>query len=81
MEEKVVKNIVRDEICQKLTQLINELSTNEFVESILDRVYETTGDDLEEEVEDVKEIIGDELLNFMSKLILNDLLTTGDYSL
>jgi hypothetical protein len=81
MEKEVVKNIVRDEITQKLTQLINELSTKEFVECILDRVYETTGDDLDEEVEDVIEIIGDELLNFMSKLILNDLLTTGNCSL
>jgi hypothetical protein len=76
MEKETVKNIVREEICQKLIQLINELSTNEFVESILDKVYEKTGEVLEEELEDVIGIIGDELMNGLNLIIYNHSLTT-----
>jgi hypothetical protein len=76
MEKEKVKNIVREEICQKLIQLINELSTNEFVESILDKVYEKTGEVLEEELEDVIGIIGDELMNGLNLIIYNHSLTT-----
>jgi hypothetical protein len=54
-----------------LEQLINELSTNEFVEEINDEIFEETG----EEVDNLKEIIGERLtpmlINF-SRLVLKN---------
>jgi hypothetical protein len=66
-----VNRIIDEKILNKLEQLVNELSTNEFVEEIGDEIFDTTG----EEVDNLKEIIGERLtpmlINF-SRLVLNN---------
>jgi len=66
-----VNRIIDEKILNKLEQLVNELSTNEFVEEIGDEIFEETG----EEVDNLKEIIGERLtpmlINF-SRLVLKN---------
>ena len=66
-----VNQIIDVKIFDKLEQLVNELSTNEFVEEIGDEIFEETG----EEVDNLKEIIGERLtpmlINF-SRLVLKN---------
>jgi hypothetical protein len=66
-----VNRIIDEKILNKLEQLVNELSTNEFVEEIGDEIFDTTG----EEIDNLKEIIGERLtpmlINF-SRLVLNN---------
>jgi hypothetical protein len=66
-----VNQIIDVKIFDKLEQLVNELSTNEFVEEIGDEIFEETG----EEVDNLKEIIGERLTPLLikfSQLVLNN---------
>jgi hypothetical protein len=66
-----VNQIIDVKIFDKLEQLVNELSTNEFVEEISDEIFEETG----EEVDNLKEIIGERLTPLLikfSQLVLNN---------
>ena len=66
-----VNRIIDEKILNKLEQLVNELSTNEFVEEIGDEIFEETG----EEVDNLKEIIGERLTPLLikfSQLVLNN---------
>jgi hypothetical protein len=66
-----VNQIIDVKIFDKLEQLVNELSTNEFVEEIGDEIFDTTG----EEVDNLKEIIGERLTPLLikfSQLVLNN---------
>jgi hypothetical protein len=64
-----VNRIIDQKILDKLVQLVEDLSTNEFVEEIGDEIFEKTG----EEVDNLKEIIGERLtpilINF-SRVVL-----------
>ena len=66
-----VNQIIDVKIFDKLEQLVNELSTNEFVEEIGDEIFEETG----EEVDNLKEVIGERLTPLLikfSQLVLNN---------
>jgi hypothetical protein len=66
-----VNQIIDVKIFDKLEQLVNELSTNEFVEEISDEIFEETG----EEVDNLKEVIGERLTPLLikfSQLVLNN---------
>ena len=54
-----VNQIIDQEINSKLEQLINELSTNEFVVEIGDKIFMNTGKNLDDH--EVKTMIGERL--------------------
>ena len=54
-----VNQIIDQEINSKLEQLINELSTNEFVVEIGDKIFMNTGKNLDDN--EVKMMIGERL--------------------
>lgn len=62
MNQEVMKSIITDTILEKMTQVIDEMSTNEFVDMIMDTYYEETGVNLEDEFDehtDVREVVGE----------------------
>lgn len=54
-----VNQIIDQEINSKLEQLINELSTNEFVTEVGDKIFMNTGKNLDDH--EVKMMIGERL--------------------
>jgi len=67
MEKEMVRNLIREEINQKLINLIEELSDNEFIEFILDKIHDETGEEVE--IEKVKGIVGYEVMINLKQLI------------
>lgn len=55
-----VNQIIDQEINNKLEQLINELSTNEFVDEVGDKVFVKTGKNLDDH--ELKMMIGERLI-------------------
>ena len=68
-KEKVLE-IVNDVINERLSSLIEEMSTNEFVEMICDMVHDQTGVDVVEEdnVEEIRELIGTRVVPLLFKI-------------
>jgi len=74
-KEKVLE-IVNDVITDRLTQLVEEMSTNEFVEMIGDMYVDQTGEDLDDGTDEnfnqdeyLNEIIGSRVLPLLIKLM------------
>ena len=66
--------MVNDIIEDKITQFIESISCDEFIEEVTDRLIEggiPVDVENEEEVEGVKEIIGSKVVDFMTKQILS----------
>ena len=61
-EEKVLE-IVNSVITDRLTQLIEEMSDNEFVEMIGDMYFDQTGKNIEDDTDDDEDFDKDEYLN------------------
>jgi len=61
-EEKVLE-IVNGVITDRLTQLIEEMSDNEFVEMIGDMYFDQTGKNIEDDTDDDEDFDKDEYLN------------------
>jgi hypothetical protein len=72
MNREKLLEIVNEVINERLEQLIEEMSTNEFVEMITDKYVEKTGDDLEKnnfEYEDeIQEVIGERVVPLLTKI-------------
>ncbi len=72
MKREKLLEIVNEVINERLEQLIEEMSTNEFVEMITDKYVEKTGDDLEKnnfEYEDeIQEVIGERVVPLLTKI-------------
>ena len=73
MNEEIVSEMVNDIILDKFTQFIESISCDEFIEEVTDRLIESgipidVNDD--EQVEEVKEIIGSQVVGFLTKQIL-----------
>jgi len=73
-KEKVLE-IVNDVITEKITGLVEEMSTNEFVEMIGDMYFDQTGKNLEDDTDDefdkdeyLNEIIGSRVIPLLHKL-------------
>jgi hypothetical protein len=73
-KEKVLE-IVNDVITEKITGLIEEMSTNEFVEMIGDMYFDQTSKNLEDDTDDdfdkdeyLNEIIGSRVIPLLHKL-------------
>ena len=72
--EKVLE-IVNDVITERITQLVEEMSTNEFVEMIGDMYFDQTGKNIEDDTDDdfdkdeyLNEIIGSRVIPLLYKL-------------
>lgn len=61
-EEKVLE-IVNGVITDRLTQLIEEMSDNEFLEMIGDMYFDQTGKNIEDDTDDDEDFDKDEYLN------------------
>lgn len=59
--------IVIDEVSERVTQMIEDLSTNEFLEKIMDTYYDVYGEvEIDDEV--VKQIIGQKIFPLFQKI-------------
>ena len=66
-----VNQIIDQKILDKLEELVEELSTNEFVDEVGDEIFEKSG----EEVDNLKEIIGERLTPILmrfSRMVLTN---------
>jgi hypothetical protein len=73
MEIEIVKDMVDDIINDKVTQFIESISCDEFIEEVTDSLIECGVEidiDDEEDIEMVKEIIGSQVVGFLTKNIL-----------
>lgn len=70
MNKEIVNGIISDVIVEKLTQVIEEMSTNEFIDMICDKIHQETGVDVtdDENREEVEMMIGDKILPLLHKL-------------
>jgi len=74
MDKKIVTEMVNDIIEDKITQFIESMCCDEFIEEVTDRVIEggvPVDVENEEEVEGVREIIGSKVVGFITKQILS----------
>ena len=72
MDKKIVTEMVNDIIEDKITQFIENISSDEFIEEVTDRVIQGgVPVENEEEVEEVREIIGSKVVSFITKQILS----------
>ena len=74
MNKKIVSEMVNDIIEDKITQFIESISSDEFIEEVTDRVIQggvPVDVENEEEVEGVREIIGSKVVSFITKQILS----------
>ena len=73
MEKQIVSEMVSDILSDKFTQFIESISCDEFIEEVTDRLIEggiPLDVENEEEVEEVKEIIGSVVVEYLMKQIL-----------
>jgi hypothetical protein len=62
MNKEIVMEVISVSISDKLSQMMEEMSSNEFLDTIFDKVYEKTGVDVtEEEQEEIIEMVGDKM--------------------
>jgi len=74
MDKKIVSEMVNDIIEDKITQFIENISSDEFIEEVTDRVIQggvPVDVENEEEVEGVREIIGSKVVSFITKQIFS----------
>jgi hypothetical protein len=70
MNKEKVTEVVNEVIFDRITQLIEEMTTNEFVDMVTDMVQDQTGVEIEtdEEREEVTNIIGDRVFPLLHKM-------------
>lgn len=72
MDKKIVTEMVNDIIEDKITQFIENISSDEFIEEVTDRVIQGgVPVENEVEIEEVREIIGSKVVSFITKQILS----------
>jgi hypothetical protein len=74
MDKKIVSEMVNDIIEDKITQFIESMCCDEFIEEVTDRVIQggvPVDVENEEQVEEVKEIIGSKVVSFITKQIFS----------
>ena len=70
MNKEKVLGVVNDVIVDRLTQLIEEMSCNEFVEEISDKLVEQgIVIETEEDEEELRELIGSRVLPLLHKVM------------
>ena len=69
MNTEKMKSIITDEVVERLTQVIEGMSNNEFIELIIDKYQEETGNEIDEENwEEVKDMVGEKVLPLFGKV-------------
>jgi hypothetical protein len=71
MNKQVVLEMINDVIIDKLEQLMENLSTNEFVEELTDKLIESgvpIDTDDEEQMEELNQMIGSRVLPLLHKI-------------
>lgn len=71
MNKEVVLEMINDVIIDKLEQLMENLSTNEFVEELTDKLIESgvpIDTDDEEQMEELNQMIGSRVLPLLHKI-------------
>lgn len=75
MNQEVMKSIITDTILEKMTQVIEDMSTNEFVDMIIDTYNKETVLNLEDEFDEdtdvrevVVEMIGDKVFPLLTTI-------------
>ena len=64
------QEIISNEINERLSQLMEEMSTNEFVDLICDKVYTETGVDYtDEQREEIQSQIGEQVFPLLLKIM------------
>lgn len=62
MNQDVMKSIITDTISDKISQMIEEMSTNEFIDMVIETYHKETGVNLEDELDedtDVRDEVGE----------------------
>lgn len=69
-KEKVL-SVIQNVIIEKITELVEGMSDNEFVDEVGSRVYDEIGYDVNEkdEVEELTELIGERVLPLLNKIL------------
>jgi hypothetical protein len=68
--KETIQEIITDEINGRLTQLIEEMSTNEFVDLICDKVYTEKGIDYTDEMkEEIHLLCGEQVFPLLLKIM------------
>jgi len=67
MNKEKMLEIVNDVINQKLENLMEEISTNEFMEMITDMYVDQTGEEIED-TDEVQEVIGERVIPLLTKV-------------
>jgi hypothetical protein len=73
MDKQIVSEMVNDIFADKHTQFIESISCDEFIEEVTDNLIQggiTIDVENEEEIEQVKEIIGGKVVDYLMKQIL-----------
>jgi len=73
MNKEIIKDMVSDILSDKYTQFIESISCDEFIEEVTDKLIEGgTPIDVEDEdqIEEVKEVIGSVVVDYLMKQIL-----------
>jgi hypothetical protein len=73
MDKQIVSEMVNDIFADKHTQFIESISCDEFIEEVTDNLIQggiTIDVENEEEIEEVKEIIGGKVVDYLMKQIL-----------
>ena len=73
MNKEIIKDMVSDILSDKYTQFVESISCDEFIEEVTDKLIEGgTPIDVEDEdqIEEVKEVIGSVVVNYLMKQIL-----------
>jgi hypothetical protein len=64
-----VQKVIDDVIVDKLTNLIEDMSTNEFVDMIMDKLYTNGMEYTEKERETIEGMIGNKVLPLLNKIL------------
>ena len=68
--KEILKEIISNEINERLSQLIEEMSTNEFIDLICDKVYTEKGIDYTDEmIEEIQSLTGEQIFPLLMKLM------------
>jgi len=73
MNKEIVSEMVTDILNDKITQFIESISCDEFIEEVTDRLIEggiPIDVEDEEQVEEVKDIVGSKVVNFLMNQII-----------
>lgn len=71
MDKQVVTEMVYDIILSKIVGMIEDMSTNEFMDEVVDRLIEggvPVDTDDEEQMEDIKNIVGGKFIPLLKKV-------------